>query len=396
MKPKFVINELGAQSERSVSFKQILSEEILSDICFRLTGKKIFTIEWRKSRNVGRSLLLRTSNKEYFITLSQGDVRSRNSYFQSVPTAYGIFLHNQSKVSSDFCFYFLPGSGNKKTKYMLFMYNLLKTVGVHFINPDSIKLTNISLFSSTKEIIEAKNNLRGKNLSNQSTYITDEGSCYHIYGKTFGANQKETTIICFAICKTADKPVKLFQIVDNESRTLSQNDINSISLYASRYNTKPLCVLDDSYIFHSEEDSSEISSQENLRDPKFVYNLLRKSNGIKKCTLCNCYIESIIQAAHIYPVKDIKKRRDLSYEKKLELATDSDNGIWLCENHHKLFDRGLIYFKKDAVAYSKKLMKRDLEFVKCITSCAKIPQSVFNRNMQNYFSLRDIVYSSEY
>ena len=29
-------------------------------------------------------------------------------------------------------------------------------------------------------------------------------------------------------------------------------------------------------------------------------------------------------------------------EKKISYATDGHNGLWLCENHHKMFDENLI------------------------------------------------------
>ena len=54
-----------------------------------------------------------------------------------------------------------------------------------------------------------------------------------------------------------------------------------------------------------------------------------------------CKIDRIIQAAHIYPVASIRKRDDLEFEEKFKLAVDADNGMWLCENHHKLFDSGI-------------------------------------------------------
>lgn len=50
-----------------------------------------------------------------------------------------------------------------------------------------------------------------------------------------------------------------------------------------------------------------------------------------RCALCNCDIDTVLQASHIVEVED-----DLS------AAADPDNGLCLCANHHIMFDENLI------------------------------------------------------
>lgn len=50
-----------------------------------------------------------------------------------------------------------------------------------------------------------------------------------------------------------------------------------------------------------------------------------------KCVLCNCDVDQLLQASHIVEVWE-----DLS------IAADPDNGLCLCANHHRMFDRHLI------------------------------------------------------
>ena len=171
-----------------------------------------------------------------------------------------------------FWFYFLPFEGDNETKYMLFFYRVMMTVGIKFLNPDfGLEHTQLIPYASVKDMIYARNHLREANSGNQSTYITDEGDYYHIYGKTFGANQKGTTLLCFAISAITDKPVKLFQIVDNESKEISEQDKEAISKYSRTHGNKVIEILDDSYQF--DNDTSD-HVHDNLRSPQFIYNLL--------------------------------------------------------------------------------------------------------------------------
>lgn len=402
MKPTFTIQRKGAQDERSVSFDKILTNEILEDICFRLTKQKEYTPIWLDERNVGRLVIFETDSDRYYITLSPyGRVVSRNSYFQSIPTAFSKYLENSltAPKKSNFCFYFLPCKGNNKTLYMRFFYRVLSTIGVEFINPNiGLKGVTYSPFQTIQEIISARNTNREQNRANYSTFITDEGENYHIYGKTFGANQKETAMLCMAICKVSDKPVILFQITDNDSKQLSKNDISAIEKYAQIQQTEPINILDDCCDFIKQEDDTitPIQQQESLRDPRFIYNLLEKSDGHKKCALCSCEIDSIIQGAHIYPVAAIKKRKDLTYQERLRLATDKDNGLWLCENHHKLFDRALIRFDNGKVKFNETLDDNSIAFIHTITTTSTLNDTIYNSHMQKFFSLRDKVYRHLY
>lgn len=388
MKPKFRINRLGAQ-DKSPTYDTFLTTEILKDICLKTCSTDDFEVVWIESRNKGRLITLETDDTINYINLSQtGNIRGRNYQVQSVPTALSIFLQEEqsNKKKSVFWFYFLPFQGDNETKYMLFFYRVMMTVGIKFLNPDyGLEHTILASYSSVKELIYARNKLKTFNSGNNSTYITDEGDCYHIYGKTFGANQKETTLLCFAMSAITDKPIKLFQIIDNDSTAISEQDKEAIKKYSIAHGHQSIEVLDDSCQF-----DNDISDQirDNLRSPKFIYNLLTKFGGEKKCVLCECKIDRLIQAAHIYPVADIRRRSDLNFDSKLRLAIDADNGIWLCENHHKLFDSGIIWFEEGRLCISNKLNNDDFAFVKQVTTIKQIEPRYINERMLAFFDIR--------
>ena len=78
------------------------------------------------------------------------------------------------------------------------------------------------------------------------------------------------------------------------------------------------------------------------------------------------------------------------------MATDKDNGLWLCENHHKLFDRALIHFIDGEVTYNGALDDSSIEFIDKITTIPKLSDSIYNQHMQEFFALRDVVYADLY
>lgn len=182
----------------------------------------------------------------------------------------------------------------------------------------------------------------------------------------------------------APNKIKLDDVPDNAWMGVTITSKSDLwRLKALRENIK--CRNYHSYQFDG-DDSDTV--KDNLRSPQFIYNLLSKFDGEKKCALCGCKIERIIQAAHIYPVADIRKRHDLDFSAKFKLAVDGDNGIWLCENHHKLFDSGLIWFEEGKLCISKKLNSDDLLFVKQVTTIEKIEPRFINERMLAFFDSR--------
>ena len=63
------------------------------------------------------------------------------------------------------------------------------------------------------------------------------------------------------------------------------------------------------------------------RDRRFRRVVLNRYRS--RCAICRCGAESILEAAHIKAVADGG-------------TDDPNNGICLCANHHRMFDKGLI------------------------------------------------------
>lgn len=111
--------------------------------------------------------------------------------------------------------------------------------------------------------------------------------------------------------------------------------------------------------------------------------------GQKKCSLCGCIVQQLIQGAHIWPVASIKKRADLTFDEKFEFATSGNNGLWMCENHHKLFDANLLMLKKTGeVELSSSLSIDEQSYIKKITEDTKLSPKLMSDDFELFIERR--------
>ena len=345
--PKFFIkNNMQKSNITGVYFKDIISEDDLYNICYNLTGQSDFSYEFvnneyedeflSKSYNKGRLGILKYYDKVFYISFSDLLNSGRNSALQSVPTAFNLFFTNKHK-NKELYFYFLPQSVNYTTSYHIFMYRLMASIGFSFLNiPNQLKGA-IKPFNSIDDIILSRKDTSKKNSRNNATYIVKNGNnSYDIYGKTYGANKYDTSLIC-------DNELEL--------RYLKQNN--------------------------------------SIRSPKFTARLLDRF-GEKKCVLCSCEISEIIQGVHLWPVSKIKERKDLSLQQQILYATDGENGLWMCQNHHKLFDSNIITISENGkINYRNNIEINYKDFLDNITTNFELPSWVVTQKFQEYIKLRN-------
>lgn len=330
-KPKFIIKDNSQKG--SYKFSEILTNEILRDVCYKITGESEYIVEYDENGyNKGRLAKLVYRNHTNFISFSEhGQVKGRNYFFQSFTTAlvmYQLFQKNEKTIY----FYFLNHKGNIETTYHKFMYRLMATTGVNFINASEILKYKIFPFNTIEDLVMNREENRQVNKSNKSSYVTrNEEGIVEIYAKTYGANKKEAILIAMAASKIS-KNILVYEIVEQNLKTLPKNDKEALKMIS---NVK--VITSDFQL-----EKKDFKENNSLRSPKFIFNLLEKI-GPKKCMLCSCDIPELIDGAHIWPVAEIKKST-LPLEEKLKLATSKENGIWLCKNHHKLYDSEMIRF----------------------------------------------------
>ena len=128
--PHFIIK--NRFQKRSEFYKNILTADILEDICEKLTGLKDYTVFFDDSGyNIGRLATLEFNGLINYISFSEFQIQSRNSFFQSFPSAL-VKYHQEENPRKNICFYFLEPNGNIETAYFIFMYRLMKTAGTIF------------------------------------------------------------------------------------------------------------------------------------------------------------------------------------------------------------------------------------------------------------------------
>lgn len=278
-------------------------------------------------------------------------------------------------------YYFLNVEGNAETDYQILIYRLMNTIGFQFLNASPGLMRRINAFNSVEDIIFNRRINSGRNRSNNSTFITKGSSGeIEIYGKTYGANKYETSLMCYALASLwqPGQNIKLFEVLEGDLKELPSSSLNVINQMGV-IDVIPTDMTLEKMIYDKEN---------SLRSPRYVLNLFNKL-GNKHCALCNCEIPELIQGAHIWPVSSIKRAPALTLEQRLEYALDGDNGLWLCENHHKMFDEGMLTFDHHGQLLLKNgLERRHRKFIDEITKYDVLPDEFLTDRFLWYLSQR--------
>ena len=79
----------------------------------------------------------------------------------------------------------------------------------------------------------------------------------------------------------------------------------------------------------------------------------------------------------------------LSPDEKLAYATDGENGLWMCQNHHKMFDSNILFLSTTgAVSYRTDLSNEDEEYIESVTTVANLPTTLVTPSYINYINRR--------
>ena len=390
--PHFIIKK-NFQKSRVTGrfFSDAVTEDVLRDICFRIVGAVGFTFEYvgddyqneflGATYNKGRMAIMLYRDVVSYISFSEQEVGGRNSSIQSVPTAFNLFYNNPYPKKKLY-FYFLNTSEGVQTEYQILVYRLMSTVGFEFLNASDALEQRIHAFNSVKDIMFNRRINAGRNKSNNSTFITKgESGTIEVYGKTYGANKYETSLICYALAYLCQhgQTIKLYEVLEGNLKELPESSLNVI---------RQMGVIE--VIPTDMTLEKKLYAQSNsLRSPRYTYNLFNKL-GNKHCALCNCEIPELIHGAHIWPVANIKRYPSMTAEKKLECALDGENGLWLCENHHKMFDEHLLTFDQNGrVQFRNDIDHKYITYMDEITTSRTLPRVILTNRFLEYLWRRN-------
>jgi hypothetical protein len=364
----------------NTTYRALLKSDILSDVCRRITGQPQYTVTWDEDGyNKGRMAVLEHDGKTDYISFSEIVNGGRNSFFQSVPSALNQCILASGKNARPY-YYFLPIEGEYQSAYYRFMYRLLSTVGIRFLNQDEYLDDRIVPFASVEDLLRARDVNRGRNRSNNSTYITRTDDAVQIFAKVYGANKYESELLALASRKLTASKIELYEIKEGNLSELPEISQKVLAKVCGRQ--LDLIVGDMTL------ERNEFEKYDSLRSPRYVYNLLERL-GPKKCALCACDIPEVIQGAHIWGVSQIKRDNSLSADEKLEHAINQHNGLWLCENHHKMFDADIIRIKLDgSIDIRNRLTATQKAFVREITPDMRIPEGIMSDELVRYLLRR--------
>lgn len=362
-----------------------LSDKMIEDICYlSLQDNKFSKNMESRGKNTGQYIKLKQNGILKYVCLSRDNCsESRNSFIlQNFPTAYQHFLEDETGDNKVFEYYIRDFS-TPHPPTAIFSYKLLLTGGINILNLNRVIPSNKvdfldhrTPFRDFKQMRKYRLESSSKNSGNIPTTFEENEDEFAVYGKTYGANGRETTAICLALKNLVNKKIKVYNV--NETSKLHQASVDPANKYILEY----LGIEIDKDAMDLVANKDEKAK----RDTRLYHiNLLKKFHD-KKCYLCGCDIENLIIGSHIHRVTDILKS-NLSEEEKQRRIIDGDNGFWLCANHDKLFEHGLIYFDRDKMIISDRLNNLQREFVKNIT---------FNTpyiNIEEHFAVADENYS---
>ena len=363
-------------------FDRILTNEVLLDICLRVTGQSRFrVVKDRSTYNRGRLVFLEYGGIVNYISLSEANIGGRNSSLQSVPTAINMFYADQ-RQNKRLCYYFIPHVGNAFTDYHLFIYRLLMTAGIDFLNIGDYYQQHVLPYRNVDDLIIDRRENQTSNSSNNSSYVSKTSDKIQIYAKTFGASKYESTLLAIAISHIADRPIDLFNICEQDLTKLPQASLNTIEGLGN-------ISMHYTSLFLDKREYLQQSDRSELRSASYTFNLFNRL-GAKKCALCGCEIPEIIQGAHIWGVAQISRTPELDDDTKFNHAVSGHNGLWLCQNHHKLFDSNIILLDNDGFVRLKDNMVTDnVAFIRSTTFRTSVDARFLSAEFKDYLAKRN-------
>ena len=76
--------------------------------------------------------------------------------------------------------------------------------------------------------------------------------------------------------------------------------------------------------------------------------------------------------------------------KKLAHAINGNNGLWLCNNHHKLLDTHIIrLFDDNSVKHKVTLSERQSNYLNEVTTVRELSEGIINPEFSQYLILRN-------
>ncbi len=182
-------------------------------------------------------------------------------------------------------------------------------------------------------------------------------------------------------------------------------------------------VTNDEFMREKDMEENAYISAKNRKDPRnqsLFRNNIRKKGIPTSCVICGNDNPSVLKAAHLWEVSSIKNadantinnfininnlfdlidqtssHKNELFFKKYCLTNSGDNGIWLCGNHHDLFDSNYFYFESEygTVVLHFEDEKQAADFLNETVEDCRIPLEVFTRATKAFNAQRNICFKN--
>ena len=180
-------------------------------------------------------------------------------------------------------------------------------------------------------------------------------------------------------------------------------------------------VTNDEFLRECNREEDAYLRAKQRKDPRNQYlfrNNIRKKGIPTRCIICGNDNPAVLKAAHLWEVSSIKKasagiindfiRINNLYElidqtckhkgelfyKKYCLTNSGENGIWLCGNHHDLFDQNYFYFETEygTVVLHFEDEKQAIDFLSDTVDNCCIPPEVFTSATKAFNAQRNLCF----
>ena len=167
--------------------------------------------------------------------------------------------------------------------------------------------------------------------------------------------------------------------LDLEQETFSKEELEKAQIQESKI-IKEIENLEEKYGVDGTVAVGAIVRNSNVQ--KMFRNNLIAEYGCK-CMICGIENLELLVASHIKPAIDCNVHEKIN----------NNNGLLLCANHDKLFDRYLITFKSDTgkIEISNKLNQKDQEKLG-INESIKLDKKIMNEERAKFLALHNIEY----
>lgn len=182
-------------------------------------------------------------------------------------------------------------------------------------------------------------------------------------------------------------------------------------------------ITNDEFLIEKNLKENAYQNAKKKKDPRnqnLFRNNIRKKGVPTQCVICGNDNPNVLKAAHLWEVASIKNatakeindfieinslhdlidqtniHKNELFFKKYSLTNSGDNGIWLCGNHHDLFDKNYFCFESETgtILLHFEDEMQAINFANETVENCKIPKEVLTPATKAFIARRNICFSN--